>query len=269
MGCADDSSIPATNSYTKAATAWASQIDRPQLRCPQPCSAYSPVQGQSLASQVEHLLGICITAHMRTWIGDTVIVDTASFVVNVAAGICLLAFWFGYALLLPFDRLRDGVWHLAVNRWWVPINLLGVTGTVLASSGLILISWTQDFTTVALVSVLVAVAGLQLLGGNLAWESVVWPVLARENHSILAFDGPLYRSRALLGYFAVAGILFAVGYSLLGATIGPDYPVAVRVGLGIGAVLFAVGSMAGRYQVVVRSVGICMLTVSQAALPLY
>ena len=195
-------------------------------------------------------------------------VDTTSVIVNVAAGLCLLAFWFGYALVLPFDRLRDGVWHLAVNRWWVPINLLGVTGTVLASCGLILISWTHDLTTLALVSVLLSVAGLQLLGGNLAWESVVWPVLARENHGLLAFDGPLYRSAALLGYFALAGVLFAVGYSILGAAIGPDYPVAVRVGLGLGAVLFAVGSLAGRYQVVVRSVGICILTASQAALPI-
>lgn len=195
-------------------------------------------------------------------------VDTTSVIVNVAAGLCLLAFWFGYALVLPFDRLRDGVWHLAVNRWWVAINLLGVTGTVLASCGLILISWTHDLTTLALVSVLLSVAGLQLLGGNLAWESVVWPVLARENHGLLAFDGPLYRSGALLGYFALAGVLFAVGYSILGAAIGPDYPVAVRVGLGLGAVLFAVGSLAGRYQVVVRSVGICILTASQAALPI-
>ena len=195
-------------------------------------------------------------------------VGTASVIVSVAAGLCLLAFWFGYALVLPFDRLRDGVWHLAVNRWWVPINLLGVAGTVLASCGLILISWTHDLTTLALVSVLIAVAGLQLLGGNLAWESVVWPVLARENHGLLAFDGPLYRSGALLGYFALAGVLFAVGYSVLGAAIGPDYPMTVRVGLGLGAVLFAVGSLAGRYQVVVRSVGICILTASQAAVPI-
>ena len=195
-------------------------------------------------------------------------VNTASVIVNVAAGLCLLAFWFGYALALPFDRLRDGVWHLAVNRWWVPINLIGVTGTVLASCGLILISWTHDLTTLALVSVLLAVAGLQLLGGNLAWESVVWPVLARENHGLLAFDGPLYRSGVLVGYFALAGVLFAVGYSIFGAAIGPDYPMAVRVGLGLGAVLFAAGSLTGRYHVVVRSVGICILTASQAAVPI-
>ena len=200
--------------------------------------------------------------------GNTVDVDTTSIIVNVAAGICLLVFWFGYALVLPFDRLRDGVWHLAVNRWWVPINLLGLAGAVLASCGLILISWTQDLTTLALVSVLLAVAGLQLLGGNLAWESVVWPVLARQNHGLLAFDGPLYRSAALLGYFALAGVLFAVGYSMLGVAIGDDYPMVVRVGLGLGAVLFAVGSLTGRYQVVARSVGICILTASQAALPI-
>lgn len=195
-------------------------------------------------------------------------VDTASVIVNVAAGVCLLVFWFGYALVLPFDRLRDGVWHLAVNRWWVPVNLIGVTGTVLASAGLILISWTQNLTTVAMVSVLLVVAGLQLLGGNLAWESVVWPVVARENHDLLAFDGPLYRNQTLLGYFTVAGLVFGVGYSMLGASLGPNYPVVIRVGLGVGAVLFALGSLTGRYQVVVRSVGICILTASQAALPI-
>jgi hypothetical protein len=195
-------------------------------------------------------------------------VDTASIIVNVAAGVCLLVFWFGYALALPFERLSDGVWHLAIHRWWVPINLLGVMGTVLASAGLVLISWTQDLPSLAMTSVLLAVAGLGLLGGNLAWESVVWPVLAKENPDVLAFDGPLYRSRVLLGYFIVAGVLFALGYSMLGFAIGPDYPGFVRVGLGAGALLFAAGSLAGRYQVVVRSIGICILTASQASLPL-
>lgn len=193
--------------------------------------------------------------------------DSASIVVNAAAGVLLLGFWFGYALVLPFDRLSEGVWHLAVTRWWVPVNLVGVTGTVFASGGLILISWTQDLTTLGMVSVLVAVAGLQLLGGNLAWESVVWPVLAHERHRLLAFNGPLYQSRVLLGYFAVAGLLFALGYSLFGFALGPGYPMVIRIGLGLGAVLFAVGSLTGRYQVIVRSLGICMLTASQAALP--
>lgn len=214
-----------------------------------------------------HIIPFWVSTRQR--IGcNTEGVDTASVIVNVAAGVCLLVFWFGYALALPFERLPDGVWHLAVHRWWVPINLLGVVGTVLASAGLVLVSWTQVLSPLAMVSVLLAVAGLQLLGGNLAWESVVWPVLAEENPDVLAFDGPLYRSRVLVAYFALAGVLFAVGYSMLGVAIGPDYPVLARLGLGLGAVLFAVGSLAGRFQVVVRSVGICVLAASQAALPL-
>jgi hypothetical protein len=189
-------------------------------------------------------------------------------ILNVAAGICLLAFWYGYAFLLPFKMLKDGVWHLAAHSRWTPINLFGVAGTVLASAGLIVFSWTTNLDTPGLIGVLLAVAGLQLLGANLVWESLIWPVLAKQTPDLLRFDGPLYTSRVLLGFFTIAGVAFASGYVTLAVSIGGVAPVWVAVGLGVGAPLFALGPLFGRFQIAVRSIGITLLAISQAALAL-
>lgn len=185
---------------------------------------------------------------------------------NVSAGVCLLVFWYGYALLLPFEKLRDGIWHLAANPRWTPINLFGVTGTVLASAGLVVYSWSEQLGTAGMFGVVFSIAGLQLLGANLVWESLIWPVLANRQPDLLRFDGPLYGSRLILGFFAVAGILFAVGYITLASSLD-GAPILVRLGLGVGAPLFALGPLFGSAQVIVRSIGITLLAAAQSALP--
>lgn len=182
------------------------------------------------------------------------------------AGLCLLVFWFGYALLLPFAKLKDGIWHLASSQRWTPVNLFGVAGTVLASAGLIVYSWSQQLGTGAMFGVVFAVVGLQLLGANLVWESLIWPVLAKRQPDLLRFDGPLYRSRLILGFFVAAGVLFAVGYVTLSVSLD-EVPAVVRLGLGVGAPLFALGPLFGPAQVIVRSIGITLLAVSQSVLP--
>lgn len=192
--------------------------------------------------------------------------DVAVVVLNVAAGVCLLVFWYGYALLLPFEKLREGIWHLAADRRWTPINLFGVIGAVLASAGLIVYSWSEQLSSGGMVGVVLAVAGLQLLGANLVWESLIWPVLAKRQPDLLRFDGPLYGSRVILGFFAVAGVVFAAGYITFAWSLG-GVPTVVRLGLGIGAPLFALGPLFGQAQVVVRSIGITLLAFSQAVLP--
>ncbi len=194
-------------------------------------------------------------------------VDLASRVLNVAAGAGLLVFWYGYALLLPFARLKEGIWHLVGNPRWTPINLIGVAGTILASAGLIVYSWSEDLSGTGHAGVGMAVAGLQMLGANLVWESLIWPVLARRRPDLLRFDGPFYRSRLILGFFAIAGVLFAAGYITLAVSLGDGAPAWVAIGLGVGAPLFALGPMLGPAQVGARSIGITLLAVSQAALP--
>lgn len=190
----------------------------------------------------------------------------AVVVLNVAAGISLLVFWYGYALLLPFEKLEDGIWHLASDAKWTPINLFGVAGVAFASAGLIVYSWSEQLSNGGMVGVVLAVGGLQLLGANLVWESLIWPVLAKRHTDLLRFDGPLYGSRLIIAFFAVAGTVFAAGYVVLGSSL-VGVPALVRLGLGAGAPLFAFGPLFGSSQMAVRSAGITLLAISQAALP--
>lgn len=187
-------------------------------------------------------------------------------VLHVLAGVALAGFWYLYALVLPFRRLREGVWHLARDRNWTWINLMGSGGAVLAILALVVL-WRVHSPLggqMGSIGVLLGAAGLSMLGGNLAWEAILWPILARRDEGVLAFDGPIYRSRVMLGFFGVAGLVFSAGFVLVGlalreGTLGE----APAWCLTLGAPAFALGPLFGNLQVIVRSVGITALAVGE------
>ena len=49
---------------------------------------------------------------------------------NIVAGILLFAFWYLYALLLPYLKLDTTLAILVEHPFWVPVNLLGVAGSI-------------------------------------------------------------------------------------------------------------------------------------------
>lgn len=185
---------------------------------------------------------------------------------HVLAGAALVGFWYLYALVLPFRRLREGIWHLARDRNWTWINLLGSAGAVLAILALVVLWHLHPDLDgrLGVAGVLAAVAGLSMLSGNLAWEAILWPILTRHDERVLAFDGPIYRSKVMLGYFAAAGLAFSVGYVLVGLALR-DGPLGGLPAwcLIVGAPAFALGPMMGNLQVLVRSVGITLLAAGE------
>lgn len=182
------------------------------------------------------------------------------------AGVALLGFWYLYALVLPFRKLREGIWHLALNRHWTWISMLGGGGAVTAAAALVLLSRVEASLAGELgtVGVLLAITGLAMLAGNLFWEAILWPVLARRDPQILAFDGPIYSSRVMLGFFGAAGLAFAVGFMIVGiALLDGSLPPGAAWCLIVGAPLFALGPAFGGLQMMARSVGITALAAGQ------
>jgi len=190
---------------------------------------------------------------------------------HLAAGVAMAAFWYLYALILPFRLLPKGIHHLAIHRAWPAINLVGTVGSILAVLGWaqLRVEYDSDLGSWAEAAVLIAVVGLVLLAGNLSWEAILWPPIARRDPDLLAFAGPIYRDRLLLTYFSLAGLLFAVGYVMVSFTFPSEVtPMGSRIGLGIGAPLFAFGPLFGRLQILCRSLGITLVSLGHVWLAL-
>ena len=176
----------------------------------------------------------------------------------------LLAFWYLYALVLPFDQLPQGIQPLARHKAWTAISLTGGVGALIALVGVVSL-WRVEpalQSTLGNVGVLFACLGLAMLGANLFWEALLWPPLAEQAPELLAFDGPIYQNRTLIAFFATAGLLFSAGYICVGLALrSTPLPAPLLWCFMAGAPLFALGPLFGALQVWVRSIGITTLAV--------
>ena len=178
----------------------------------------------------------------------------------VASGFFLLAYWFLYVVFLPYGKITTGLSILAENPNWTWVNLLGVTGAlfgVLALPGFYL-RQSAGLGTIGTWSFFIALAGSALMLGPMLWDTVLWKALARHDAGILDFKGPIYQSPTFVPFFISAGLAWGVGFALLGwrTHVAGVFPSLLALLIGIGPLLFALGSMAGSLQAVVRSVGI-------------
>jgi hypothetical protein len=183
---------------------------------------------------------------------------------NLLAGVLLLVYWYAYAIFMPYRELTTTLSILVRNRNWTWINVLGVAGALLGmlGQGSILVFQGTDSSGYSAVGFYVAVAGTALLVGTMIWETVLWPILFRHDESLLDFTGPLYSSRTFIGFFVLSGLVFAVGYVLVGVGImqGGVLPSTAGLLLAIGAPTFRLGALFGKLQVYVRSAGVTLMS---------
>ncbi len=181
---------------------------------------------------------------------------------NILTGILLLAFWYLYAILLPYQKLDTTLSILVVNKNWTFVNILGVSGSVIGLLGLvgILIKGGETFNTLGVIGFILAFVGTVLLTGALLWDTVIWPILVSHDSSILDFQGPIYTSKTFVPFFVVSGIIYSAGYIILGIAMVKSgvFPSWASIMLAVGAPLFGLGSMFGKLQVYPRSVGITL-----------
>jgi len=183
---------------------------------------------------------------------------------NFLAGIFLLVYWYAYAIFLPYAKLSTTVSILVRNRNWTWINVLGIVGALLGLLGQASIVYFQGNSSLWFVFIgyYIAVAGTTLLIGTMIWETVLWPLLLRHDDALLDFAGPLYSRRTFIGFFILSGLIFSIGYVLVGAGImkAGILPWASGLLLAIGAPTFGLGALFGRLQVYVRSVGVTLMS---------
>lgn len=185
---------------------------------------------------------------------------------NIASGIFMLAFWYLYAILLPYGQLSNTLSILVLNRNWTFVNILGSLGSLLGIIGLIglYISLVNRINTLATIGFIMAIIGGILMFIALVRDTILWPILANHDPSLLDFNGPIYTSKTFLPFFIFSGLLYAIGNILFGLTLANSglYPQLAGHLLAWGSLLFSIGALFGPWQVYIRSVGLTALTIS-------
>jgi len=182
---------------------------------------------------------------------------------NIAAGILLLTYWYLYAILLPYQQIDASISILVMDRHWLFVNILGIAGSLCGLIGLfgIFIQNVEKISTLGMIGFVLAMLGTSLITVTIVWDTVIWPILVNVDTTILDFNGPIYTNKTFLPYFAIAGLIYSLGYGIFGivmAKSGVD-PYWGSIFLAIGAPLFVLGSLFGKIQIYPRSIGISLL----------
>ncbi len=183
---------------------------------------------------------------------------------NMVAGVVLLIYWYSFAIFLPYRELSTTLSILVKNRNWTWINTLGILGALsglLGQAGIYVYQMANS-NLYASIGFYIAVTGTTLLIGTMTWETVLWPILVEHESSLLDFQGPIYSSKAFLPFFIVSGLIYSIGYILVGIGIvqASVLPQVAGYLIAIGAPTFGLGSMFGKYQVYPRSLGVTLMS---------
>lgn len=184
---------------------------------------------------------------------------------NIAAGILLLAFWYLYALLLPYQKLDTTLSILVKHPNWAFVNLFGVLGSLVGLVGLIgiYLQAAEATRTAGMIAFLLAFIGTVLLTVPLVWDTILWPILTQQDPSLLDFNGPIYTSKTFVPFFVLAGSIYSLGYLAFGIILANSgiYPVWGSWFLAFGAPLFGLGAMFGKLQIYPRTLGITLFCI--------
>jgi hypothetical protein len=189
-----------------------------------------------------------------------------SGVLNITAGVALLVYWYAFAIFLPYNELSTTLSILVKNRNWRWINALGAFGAIaglLGQAGIYIVQISDPHWT-AVLGFYIATAGTTLLIGTMLWDTILWPILVKHDEGLLDFQGPIYTSKIFFPFFIAAGLIYSLGYVLVGIGIvqANVFPNMVGTLMAIGAPTFGLGSMFGKYQVYPRSVGVTLMSIS-------
>jgi hypothetical protein len=185
---------------------------------------------------------------------------------NILGGFLLLAFWYLYAILLPYQKLDTTLSILVTDKNWAFVNILGVSGSIIGLIGLVGIFYkgSDAFGTLGLIGFMLAFIGTVLLTGALLWDTVIWPILVSYDSAILDFQGPIYTSKTFVPFFVISGLVYSLGYIIFGIGLAKSglFPPWAGIMLSVGAPLFGLGSMFGKLQVYPRTLGITLFSLA-------
>jgi hypothetical protein len=183
-------------------------------------------------------------------------------VANIVSAICLLLFWFLYALLLPIDEVATNYHLLILDPDWLLVNGLGVIGFILVLVGILGIFFKQfnELTELGMFAFLITIVGVVLYNAGIYYETFIWPILAAIDPNIVTLStGPIYSNPIFFMMQILSGSIFSIGFLIFGYSTYKTNTFSkwAILLLVIGVFLF----IPGFFPYIVRTVGIVVYAV--------
>ena len=138
---------------------------------------------------------------------------------NIISAICLLLFWFLYALLLPINEVPTNYHLLILDPDWLLVNGLGVIGFVLVLVGILGIFFKQfnELTELGMFAFLITIVGVVLYNAGIYYETFIWPILAVSDPNLVTLStGPIYSNPIFFMMQILSGSIFSIGFIIFG-----------------------------------------------------
>ena len=184
---------------------------------------------------------------------------------NMLAGVLLLAYWYLYAILMPYKDLTNTLSILVLDRHWTFVNIFGVAGSLIGLIGIVglYVKAADVISNLGLIGFVLAFIGTTIFTAFLLWDTVLWPILANYDATLLDFSGPIYTSKTFFPLFIITGLIYGAGYMILGIALARSgiFPYWGSLLITIGAPLFSLGAMFGKLQVYPRTLGITLFSI--------
>ena len=181
---------------------------------------------------------------------------------NIISAICLLLFWFLYAILLPIDQVPTNYHLLILDPDWLLVNGLGVIGFILVLVGILGIFFKQfnELTELGMFAFLITIVGVVLYNAGMYYETFIWPILAVSDPNLVTLStGPIYSNPIFFMMQILSGSIFSIGFIIFGYSTYKTNTFSkwAILLLVIGVFLF----IPGFFPYIVRTVGIVVYAV--------
>ncbi len=181
---------------------------------------------------------------------------------NIISAVCLLLFWFLYAILLPINEVPANYHLLILDPDWLLVNGLGVIGFILVLVGILGIFFKQfnELTELGMFAFLITIVGVVLYNAGMYYETFIWPILAVSDPNLVTLStGPIYSNPIFFMMQILSGSIFSIGFIIFGYSTYKTNTFSkwAILLLVIGVFLF----IPGFFPYLVRTVGIVVYAI--------
>lgn len=181
----------------------------------------------------------------------------------IVSGVLFLVWWILLGVLLPSTEKGMQLVNLVLDKDWLGVNVIGLIGSLILPLGLIGL-YAKQYEKIGIpgfIGFILTFIGSILYACIQFGETFTWPLIAAHAPVLLEVKGPMLAGSAFFLACTVMGILFIIGFILIGivSILAAVLPRIASIFLLIGAILFGAGMF---LPLVLRTIGMTLFAIA-------